>query len=40
MTFDNRLIPKENYIDNTKIQVTFDGSCLKQELTLSKDINW
>ena len=28
-TSDNSLNPRTNYIDNAKIQVKFDGSCLK-----------
>ena len=28
---DNSLNSRINYIDNAKMQVTFDGSCLKQK---------
>ena len=30
-TSDNSLNPRINYIDNAKILVTYDGSCLNQE---------
>ena len=31
LMYDNSLNPGINYIDNSKIQLKFDGSCLKQE---------
>ena len=32
---DNSLNSRINYIDNAKMQVTFDGSCLKQKKRLT-----